>query len=108
MNRWFYLDLRHSEAHPWPVGEPGEVVVHVLEDHVDAPLVLVTVDYFLQQHDNASDRRHNLTIRRSSNANPQAKPRALELQARMMKSSRTWLPLLVSVRACEFLRQFRE
>lgn len=39
------LDLRHGEAHPRPVGEPGEVVVHVLEDHVDAPLVLVAVDW---------------------------------------------------------------
>ena len=68
------LDLRHGEAHPGPVGESGEVVVHVLEDHVDAPLVLVTIDYFVQQqHDKVSDRRHDLTARSISNTHPQAK-----------------------------------
>jgi len=39
------LNLRHSEPHSWPISKPGEIMVHILENHVNAPLVLVTVNW---------------------------------------------------------------
>jgi len=39
------LNLWHSEPHSWPIGKSGEVMIHILKDHVNAPLVLVTIDW---------------------------------------------------------------
>ena len=41
----FYLDLWNGEPHPRLISQPSQVMVHVLEDHVNAPFVLVVVDY---------------------------------------------------------------
>lgn len=39
------LNLWHSEPHSRPIGKTGEVMIHILENHVNAPLVLVTIDW---------------------------------------------------------------
>jgi hypothetical protein len=41
----FYLHLWYGESHPRPVCQPCQVMVHVIEDHVNASLVQVTLDY---------------------------------------------------------------
>jgi len=38
------LNLWHSKPHSWPISKTSEVMIHILEDHVNAPLVLVTID----------------------------------------------------------------
>jgi hypothetical protein len=44
LDRELYLNLWNSEAHPWPIRKPSQVMIHILEDHINASLVLVTLD----------------------------------------------------------------
>jgi hypothetical protein len=50
----FYLDLWNGEPHPRLISQPSQVMVHVLKDHVNAPFVLVAID-FSATHSNRSN-----------------------------------------------------
>jgi hypothetical protein len=44
LDRELYLNLWNSEPHSWPISKPSQIMIHILEDHINAPLVLVTLD----------------------------------------------------------------
>jgi len=39
------LNLWYGEPHSRPVRQPCQVMIHVLEDHVNAPLVLISLNW---------------------------------------------------------------